>query len=190
MKIEELKKLSKEIHQNAVEHGWWDEERSYNDIVVLICSELYEAFEEYRDNAPMVYTINDKPEGIAVELADVVIRILDYLGKVEYDFAFDLEIEKQDALTRFTDKVTKYYFEVSTGKDKAYNYSNFSEFILGLNRCLVDSDYDIFGYIGFMEVIYNINEFLENEDVDLIQTIKLKHEYNKTRPYRHGGKKL
>ena len=28
-----LNKLRDEIHQNAVEHGWWDEERSFGDII-------------------------------------------------------------------------------------------------------------------------------------------------------------
>ena len=30
-----LKQWAEEIHQNAAEHGWWDEERSFGDIVAL-----------------------------------------------------------------------------------------------------------------------------------------------------------
>lgn len=43
---------AKEIHENAVAHGWWDEERSFGDIVALCHSELSEALEEYRTSRP------------------------------------------------------------------------------------------------------------------------------------------
>lgn len=108
-KIMNLTELSKDIHQNAVEHGWWEEERSLAEIIALCHSELSEALEEYRDRKPDLYFVDDKPEGIAVELADCIIRILDYCGK---------------------------------------------------------------------------------ENIDIDNMLSIKHEYNKTRPYRHGGKAL
>ena len=112
----ELTKFALDVHINAVEHGWWDDERSFGDIIALCHSELSEALEEHRDGrAPteIYYNINsdkpDKPEGIPAELADCIIRILDYCGR---------------------------------------------------------------------------------EGIDIDYAINLKHEYNKTRPYRHGGKTI
>lgn len=35
-----LNEWARDIHQNAVEHGWWDEPRSFGDIVALCHSEL------------------------------------------------------------------------------------------------------------------------------------------------------
>lgn len=135
-----LNELAKEIHENAVAHGWWEEERTFGEIVALCHSELSEALEEYRNEKEMLYCENkyckdengrfrtsliscqecfeialsarvelNKPEGIATEMADCIIRILDWCG---------------------------------------------------------------------------------HEGIDIDQIIKIKMEYNKTRPYRHGGKQL
>lgn len=104
-----LNTLAMEIHKNAVAHGWWDEQRSIGDIVALIHTEVSEAFEEFRNGKDYVYYENGKPEGVAIELIDAVIRIFDFLA-----------------------------------------------------------------YQG----------------IDIYKLMVEKHEYNKTRPYKHGGKKL
>lgn len=67
------------VHAVARQNGWHDQERTVGDIIALIHSELSEALEEYRKTgaiteASMFYGI---PEGMAVELADAIIRILD-----------------------------------------------------------------------------------------------------------------
>lgn len=120
-----LNALARDVHKNAVDHGWWETEREFGTIIALCHSELSEALEEHRRDKPPLYfsgkdasgcteeretpfpPIITKPEGVAVELADCIIRILDYCG---------------------------------------------------------------------------------HAGIDIEEAIRIKHEYNKSRPYRHGGK--
>lgn len=143
LRVTGLNELARDVHENAVAHGWWETEREFGTIIALCHSELSEALEEHRSGRPMIYCGSEsadceilangeqvtteiingeeyvtpcvvcnsehkKPEGVAVELADCIIRILDYCG---------------------------------------------------------------------------------HAGIDIEEAIRIKNEYNKTRPYRHGGKK-
>jgi NTP pyrophosphatase (non-canonical NTP hydrolase) len=64
-------------------------------------SELSEALEEYRNNPDNeIYTVNGKPEGIGIELADCVIRIMDFCGQHKIDLALCMQVKMEYNKTR------------------------------------------------------------------------------------------
>lgn len=88
-----LNEFAEDVHQIAVDHGWWDKEPSFPEVIALCHSELSEALQEYRKGGEdrATYYENNTPHGIAVELADVILRILDYCGHVGIDIEKILE---------------------------------------------------------------------------------------------------
>jgi len=76
-----LSELQADVHAVADDKGWWDDtmERDFPTKIALCHSELSEALEELRvGNLEMRVSKDGKPEGMVVELADCVIRIMDF----------------------------------------------------------------------------------------------------------------
>lgn len=95
-----IKLLQEEIHRNSQEKGWWDEPRTFGDTVALCHSELSEALEAFRKGEPAVFVDGGKPEGIAVEMADTIIRILDWAEHEGIDMGEVIELKNAYNETR------------------------------------------------------------------------------------------
>lgn len=163
-----LTELARDIHQNAVDHGFWEDrsEHAWHRQLALILCELAEAVEEERRERPLVYVSEGKPEGVAVELADCVIRIMDYL----------VGIEKEDLLgiLDLSTQTPMNYAGMTVSKLLLRSAMNISQYItLGLGGHLIDIVYDIAGW-------------LTAHGENLFAVIQQKNDYNKTRPYKHG----
>jgi len=79
-----MTQLQEAIHRTAVEHGWWERERPFGEVLMLAVTELAEAMEAYREGNPASEKI-DGFSKIEEELADTIIRILDYAGGLGLD---------------------------------------------------------------------------------------------------------
>lgn len=73
-----------QCHEIAVNHGWWDEPRGTPEILSLIHSEVSECLEAYRCGNPPSEKI-PRFSGEEEELADILIRVLDFAGVRGYD---------------------------------------------------------------------------------------------------------
>lgn len=69
--------LAEEVHRIAKNHGWWDEERNEAEVLCLIHSEVSEALEALRIS-PKKITEEERLLQVGEELADVMIRVMDY----------------------------------------------------------------------------------------------------------------
>lgn len=76
-----IESVIQDCWQIAENHGFHGVDRTFGDTCTLIHSEISEAYEEFRKAGAYTYytEIDGKPEGVAVELLDAVIRIFDTL---------------------------------------------------------------------------------------------------------------
>lgn len=65
-----------DVHETAMEKGWWDNERDVGDLIALLHTEVSEAYEAVRHGNPPDDKVSDF-DGLTAELADVIIRIMD-----------------------------------------------------------------------------------------------------------------
>lgn len=172
---EQLTALRDECYKIACDHGFHDEERSERHFLCLVITELSEAVQADRKdrhaNVKGYYDSEDIypyvldfgtyiKDSVEDELADAAIRILDIAGMNGDTFEFDDKIADD----------LKYYFTHHTFTESVYEII---EFIVTIGY-----DYGLCGIFTLAEVM----------GFDLMEHIRLKMEYNRTRKRLHGVK--
>lgn len=206
-----ITELAQAVHDNAVAHGWWDEDRSAPEVMALIHSEWSEALEEARAGRPLVWYAcgesenhsipcnpkdeyecrmfgretecqyrQKKPEGIAVELIDGCIRILDYMGwmnaqvtEANDTYSTIESLYHEGNVVRVPDElpelVSILHFETSLTiyGDMTGPWPNTFKLLTAMAAALC---------------------WVKKQGLDPLALLLEKHEYNKSRPYKHGKK--
>jgi hypothetical protein len=112
----DLKDLAAEIHATAVEKGWWDGgDRPLEEQAANFHAEVSEAWEEWRNGHSLteVYYVDGKPEGIPIELADVIIRILDSSANYGWPTSFEEGGSPVNWIKSFADLVARLHGQIS-----------------------------------------------------------------------------
>ena len=188
----DLNKLAQELHEAAVAKGFWDVEDAEIKHIAKMHSELSEALQEDRCGRPMLYVddievearITDpamfdgrKPEGVAAELADFVMMLLDMTqrhGKLDLNDMTDAyRDQSRKNMSKVLEDMPLHLFVLILHKN----------FVFLLFPDLVYVPHIMYPF-GF--VLYGVELWLEQRGIDLWQVIRLKMEYNRSRPALHG----
>lgn len=166
--MKDLNRLSREIHENNVKVGWWNDDARGNPPCIfeklqLVSTEIAEATEGERKDQ-MDDHLPDRKMA-EVELADTLIRVLDIGGKLK--LWYNPEFQPHPFINK----------KSSVGKQH-----------LGINAVLVELADSIFihGGLKSSDYLYSslINSILTVADLgkyDIFDALEEKREYNKNR---------
>lgn len=196
-----FKKIDKEqidawverAYANAKRHGWHEKEKSDKHWLMMIATEIAEAvqadrkgrwFDEFTKSGLECVLANDHHNGLVEkfyedniegtvesELADICIRIFDFLGVKGEHINGDIITSQHNIIN----------FRCSSFTENAFKISNmiFEDEILddNLRATFLSS------------TLRYMFQWAEAVGVNLQQQIELKMRYNESREYMHGGKK-
>lgn len=170
----------KESYENSRDHGFWDdkENRNKGEMVKLMICESSEAVEAHRKNRKAVVFKGTEPlpelistffvtnikDSIEDEMADVVIRVLDYT--VGWGITVIPSEYRKDSTGNFAHDMLRLDYYIIQAFHNEIEPAKFPQFSWGY-------------------VLAYIEKLCEWYSIDIENHIKWKQTYNRTRPYKH-----
>lgn len=187
-----LSSLPQLAHQIAKEKGWWESDRSKGELVNLVMSEWAEALEGLRndkissdkvffldvvlgwddENFKVFFKEHFKGKFVT-ELGDIVIRLLDWMGREDLSFGFNGDLEPNN-----------YYFpQLDNCKDIQEKMSLLRNQINSLQTSPHLT-------LNIIHIIIICEDLARSCGCELKEYILIKIKKNLSRSYKHGGKKF
>lgn len=179
LNYKEIYKISKIVHQNNIDAGWWKTDRPFSLFSNLIHTEISEAVEgdrkSLKDDHLTQYDMT------LAELSDTAIRIMDYLAYLDCKFNTFVPIADLNCKT-LHDFLAEIHYHISQAyyysKEKNKNQDLMVNSLLEALRYTILTSKSFYPEIEFKQVIYEKIEYnLKRKDHSL-------EERNKT----HGKK--
>lgn len=197
----ELASLAEDAFKNAEKHGFYTESTEIETELMLIITEMAEAVQADRHNRhgsiedyeseiqmgrdiPTAYK-NSLEGTVESEFADIAIRILSLLGwmnsKKPIIFKSDSILADKYEVAKIQCRVLNIINNGSIAKDLYRLNGHFS--------MLVDNE-SCYWFVSdtLQNILMSVFAIAHIHNIDLMEHIKLKMQYNESRPYLHGCK--
>ena len=175
------------VYQNAVNHGWHEEDKSDDHWLCLVISELMEAVEadrvgnyadieafEKNETSGLDFRENFEryiKDTVQDELADACIRLLDLAGLRSLDLngIRTDELESSEGFFTWTFTESMFYIVSVISEKTLLDWKPLRSYI----------------YADLGEILV----YCVQHNIDIFWFIEQKMKYNESRPFKHGGKK-
>ena len=195
----EIAYLAEDAFKNADKHGFYTENTEIETALMLIITEMAEAVQADRHNRhgsiedyeseiqmgidiPTAYK-NTLEGTVESEFADIAIRILSLLGWMNSKTTIKL---KSDSILADEYGISKIQFKIQN----TINTCSIAKDLYRLNGRLswfVDNEScSWFVSDTLQDILMRVFAIAHNHNIDLMEHIKLKMQYNESRPYLHG----
>lgn len=184
---EKLKEWAKQIYENACAHGWHEESKPNELWMALVLSEVAEAIEADRKDRRV--TEKQLESFIAITTSDENYKATDLIFKASFEYFIKgtLEEELADVVIRLLDYINMRW---ENNYDWDYSPSDFDipdSFPVAAWK-LVKNILER-GSMNVRDSIQYVLEWSEKLGINISQFIEWKMKYNSLRSYKHGGKK-
>lgn len=185
-----LAQMTAEVVENNTAKGWYENCATFPEAMALLHSEVSEALDAWRrwglkdatGNMDLAVTAGRKPvsqakpEGVGSEFADIFIRLLDdawLFGQI------NLEMEAGNV------------YHLATGGSFPANMNKLHDLIsMASHTAAAGTDSIIPLGTRLAAVLVFLRRLCEIYGIDLVAEYEKKMAFNRTRPYRHGDKRI
>jgi NTP pyrophosphatase (non-canonical NTP hydrolase) len=188
-----IAQMEAEVEAYCRDKGWYDQEVPFAVAMALLHEEIAEAGHAWRDHGLADATKHEahvhdddgtvegcpgcfhepKPEGVGSEFADILIRLLDDSSRYGLDLAYG-----RDRTSRgFAPVAGDFLADVNTMHGLVARAS--AEW----------AEEPSFAAINLAVLLVFLEVLCERYGIDLAAEYERKMKFNKTRPYRHGGRR-